>query len=164
MSIERLNPKGLHMSPAYSQGVALPASARIVLVGGQNGVDAEGSIVGRGDLAAQTAQALTNLATVLEAAGAKPENLVSLSIYIVGDAELQPAVGAWMGFWADRGPPPVLKVLRVTGLARADFLIEIEAQAAIVDKPKRALAASRSRKSTATPGDRSWNSIPPLAS
>lgn len=40
VTIERLNPEGMHSNPAYSHGVSLPASARIVLVGGQNGVDA----------------------------------------------------------------------------------------------------------------------------
>ncbi|MES0212682.1 hypothetical protein NKJ93_26960 [Mesorhizobium sp. M0028] len=55
MTIERLNPEGMHSNSAYSQGVSLPPSARIVLVGGQNGVDAQGRIVARDDLAAQTA-------------------------------------------------------------------------------------------------------------
>jgi len=127
MAIERLNPKGMHSNPAYSQGVALPASARIVLIGGQNGIDANGQIVGKGDIAAQTAQALANLAMVLDAGGARPEDLVRL-----GDADIRPAFGAWMAFWGDRGPPPVVTGIRVLGLANPDFLIEIEGQAAIV--------------------------------
>jgi enamine deaminase RidA (YjgF/YER057c/UK114 family) len=131
VTIERLNPKGMHSNPAYSQGVALPASARIVLVGGQNGVDAGGNIVGKGDLAAQTTQALANLAMVLEAGGARPEDLVSLSIYIVGDQDIGPGFGAWMAFWQNRAPPPIIKALRVAGLGHPDFLIEIEAQAAV---------------------------------
>jgi enamine deaminase RidA (YjgF/YER057c/UK114 family) len=131
MAIEHLNPKGMHSNPAYSQGVALPASARIVLIGGQNGVDAHGQIVGKGDIAAQTKQALANLAMVLEAGGARPENLVRLSIYIVGDADIRPAFGVWTAFWADRGPPPVVTGIRVLGLANPDFLIEIEGQAAV---------------------------------
>jgi enamine deaminase RidA (YjgF/YER057c/UK114 family) len=131
MTIERLNPKGMHANPAYSQGVVLPAAARLVLVGGQNGIDANGQIVGKGDIAAQTAQALGNLAMVLEAGGAKPENLVRLSISIVGDTDIRPAFSAWMAFWRDRGPPPVVTAVRVLGLANPDFLIEIEGQAAI---------------------------------
>ena len=131
MGIERLNPKGMHSNPAYSQGVALPASARIVLIGGQNGVDADGQIVGKGDIAAQTKQALANLAMVLEAGGARLDDLVRLSIYIVGDADIRPAFGVWMAFWADRGPPPVVTGIRVLGLANPDFLIEIEGQAAV---------------------------------
>jgi enamine deaminase RidA (YjgF/YER057c/UK114 family) len=134
VGVERLRPKGMHENPAYSQGVVLPLTGHHVLVGGQNGVDAEGKIIGRGDLAAQTAQALANLSIVLEAGGATPGDLVSLSIYIVGDADLRPAFGAWMAFWGDRGAPPVLKVLRVTGLANPDFLIEIEGQAAVVQE------------------------------
>ncbi|WP_027059264.1 RidA family protein [Mesorhizobium loti] len=131
MVIERLNPKGMHSNPAYSQGVALPASARIVLIGGQNGVDAAGQVVGKGDIAAQTRQALANLAMVLEAGDARPDDLVRLSIYIVGDADIRPAFGVWMAFWADRGPPPVVTGIRVLGLANPDFLIEIEGQAAV---------------------------------
>lgn len=131
MAIERLNPKGMHANPAYSQGVVLPASARIVLVGGQNGVDANGQIVGKGDIAAQTAQALANLAMVLEAGGAGPENLVRLAISIVRDADIRPAFGAWIAFWGDRGSPPVVTAVRVLGLSNPDFLIEIEGQAAI---------------------------------
>jgi enamine deaminase RidA (YjgF/YER057c/UK114 family) len=132
-AIERLSPAGMHHNPAYSQGIRLPASAHHILVGGQNGVDAEGRITGEGDLAAQTSQALANVAMVLEAGGARPEDLVSLSIYLVGDLDLRPAFGAWMAFWAGRGPPPAVKMLRVAGLANPAFLIEIEALAAVVE-------------------------------
>src|SRR4051812_21578417 len=117
MEIKHLNPAEIHANPAYSQGVSVPAAARYIHVGGQNGVDAEGRIVGKGDLALQTAQALANLSAVLRAGGARPEDLISLSIYLVGDADLRPAFGAWTAFWGDRGPPPVVKMLRVIGLA-----------------------------------------------
>lgn len=133
MLIERLNPAGMHSNPAYSQGASVPASARHIYVGGQNGVDAEGRIVGKGDLAAQTAQALGNLASVLTAGGAAPEDLISLTVYLVGDADLRAGFGAWTAFWNERGAPPVVKMLRVAGLANPDFLIEVEGIAAIVE-------------------------------
>lgn len=133
MPIERLNPAGMHSNPAYSQGVSVPAAARYIHVGGQNGVDASGTIVGVGDLAAQTAQALANLATVLRAGGAAPEDLIGVTVYLVGDADLRAAFGAWAGFWQDRAAPPIVKVLRVAGLANRNFLIEIEAIAAILE-------------------------------
>jgi enamine deaminase RidA (YjgF/YER057c/UK114 family) len=131
MTIERLNPTGLHINPAYSQGVSVPSAARYVFVGGQNGVDAEGRIVGEGDLAAQTSQALANVAAVLAAGGARPDDLISLSVYIAGDIDLRPGLGAWMAFCGDRDAPPALKVLRVAGLGNPAFLVEIEAVAAI---------------------------------
>lgn len=130
MPIEHLNPAEIHSNPAYSQGVAVPASARYVHVGGQNGVDAQGRIVGP-DLAAQTAQALANLSAVLAAGGATPGDLVSVSIHVAGDIDIRPGFGAWMTYWADRGPPPIVKMVRVMGLANPGFLIEIEALAAV---------------------------------
>ena len=129
--IERLNPPAMHNNPAYSQGVSVPGSARHIYVGVQNGVDASGQLVGEGDLARQTEQALANLATVLAAGGAAPDDLISLTVYLVGDADLRPAFGAWTAFWNGRGTPPIVKLLRVTGLANPAFLIEIEAIAAI---------------------------------
>jgi enamine deaminase RidA (YjgF/YER057c/UK114 family) len=131
--IERLNPADMHSNPAYSQGISVPASARHIYVGGQNGVDAEGRIVAESDLAAQTIQALANLEAVLAAGGAKPSDLISLTVCLVADADLRPAFGAWAAFWNGRGLPPVVKVLRVAGLGNPDFLIEIEAMAAIIE-------------------------------
>lgn len=132
MRIERLNPAGLHANRAYSHGVAVPGGARWIHVGGQNGVDAAGGIVGHGDVAAQTTQALANVSAVLAAGGAAAGDLVSLSVYVVGDADIGSAFVAWQAFWADRGPPPLVKLLRIVGLASPDFLIEIEALAAVV--------------------------------
>ena len=133
MPIARLNPTEIHGNPVYSQGVSVPASARHIHVGGQNGVDIDGRIVGKGDPAAQTVRALANLSAVLEAGGAKPDDLISLTVYLVGDVDLRSAFGAWAAFWNDRGPPPVMKVLRIAGLANPDFLIEVEGVAAIVE-------------------------------
>jgi enamine deaminase RidA (YjgF/YER057c/UK114 family) len=135
MEIKRLNPAAIHRNPAYSQGVSVPASARYIHVGGQNCVDAAGRVVGKGDIAAQTSQALGNMSAVLAAGGAKPDDLVSLSVYLVPDADLRVAFGVWTKFWGDRGSPPTVKLLRVVGLASPDFLIEIEGLAAIAADP-----------------------------
>ncbi len=39
MTVDYINPEGMHRNPAYSQGIAIPAGARLLLVGGQNAVD-----------------------------------------------------------------------------------------------------------------------------
>ena len=46
MTITHLNPPSMHSSPAFSQGTIIPAGARILFVGGQNGVGADGKVVG----------------------------------------------------------------------------------------------------------------------
>ena len=129
MQIEYVNPDGMHKSPVFSQGIILPANARLLLIGGQNGVDEKGEIVGKGDVVAQTRQALDNLQKVLAAAGGRLEDLVKTTIIMQQDIDLGAAFGVWMGVWGQRPNPPTVTGFRVPGLANPDFLIEIEAQA-----------------------------------
>ena len=42
MPVEYINPAGMHKSPIYSQGIILPANARLLLIGGQNAVNEKG--------------------------------------------------------------------------------------------------------------------------
>ena len=131
MSVEYINPDGMHKSPVFSQGIILPANARLLLIGGQNGVDEKGEIVGKGDVVAQTKQALDNLQNVLAAAGGRLEDLVKTTIIMQQDIDLGAAFGVWMGVWGQRPNPPTVTGFRVPGLANPDFLIEIEAQAVL---------------------------------
>lgn len=131
MSIEYVRPPNMHASPVYSQGIILPANARLLLIGGQNAVNERGEIVGKGKIVAQTEQTLANMQKVLTAAGAGLEHLVRTMIILRDDADLQGAFGVWMKMWGQRPNPPTVTGLRVTALANPDFLIEIEAQAVL---------------------------------
>lgn len=131
MSIEYVNPAGLHRSLVFSQGIILPANARILLIGGQNSVNENGEVVFKGDVAKQTGQALANMQKVLTAAGATVKNLVKTTIIMQHDIDLQAAFGAWMAVWGNRPNPPTVTALRVQGLANPEFLIEVEAQAVL---------------------------------
>ena len=131
MAFEHLNPQGMYQSPIFSQGIVLPANARILLIGGQNGVNAKGEVVARGDVVKQTEQALSNLQQVLKAAGAGLEDLVKVTIVMQQDIDLNAAFGAWMAVWGKRTNPPTVSAFRVPNLSNPDFLIEIEAMAAL---------------------------------
>ena len=131
MSVEHINPDGMYRSPVFSQGIIIPANARLLLIGGQNGVNEQGEVVDKADMARQTAQALINLQKVLAAAGAGLENLVKVTIIMRIDADLQAGFGEWMKVWANRSNPPVVTALRVAALTNPDVLIEIEAQAVL---------------------------------
>nr|WP_295886130.1 RidA family protein [uncultured Devosia sp.] len=131
MSVEHLNPPGMYRSPVFSQGIILPANARILLIGGQNGVNAKGEVVAKGDVVKQTEQALANLQQVLEAGGARLEDLVKVTIIMQQDIDLNAAFGAWMAVWGSRTNPPTVSAFRVPNLSNPDFLIEIEAQAVL---------------------------------
>lgn len=131
MPVEYINPEGMYKSPIFSQGIILPANARILLIGGQNGVDAQGQVVSKGDVAKQTEQALANMVKVLETAGASVKDLVKVTILLHQDADLQAAFAAWMKVWGNNTNPPTVTAHRVTALTNPDFLIEIEAQAVL---------------------------------
>jgi enamine deaminase RidA (YjgF/YER057c/UK114 family) len=131
MTIQHLNPDGMLKSPAFSQGIVVPAGARTLVIGGQNGVDEHGHVVGP-NLGEQTAKAVDNLIKVLEAAGGTLENLVRVGIYVKGDVDIRPGFEAWMQRWGRRPNPPTIVVLRVVGMGMSpDILVEIEATAAL---------------------------------
>ncbi len=130
--LEHINPDSMHKNPAFSQGIIMPAGARILVIGGQNAVNASGEVVGKGDIVAQTKQAVGNLFTVLEAAGGKPENLVRIGLILREDADLRAGFGAWMEVAGSRlkAPPTVTSTI-VSKLAVPDYLIEVEAMAVL---------------------------------
>lgn len=83
-SIERQNPETLVDPTAfgYTQIVTVN-NGRLVFIAGQGPTNAEGKAIGRGDLAAQTQQAVDNILTALAAVGAGPENIVYTRINVV---------------------------------------------------------------------------------
>ncbi|AYY12615.1 RidA family protein [Actinobacteria bacterium YIM 96077] len=126
MTLTHLNPESLHRSPVFSQGVQVEGAGRLVVVGGQNGVDATGAVVGT-DLGTQSVQALRNVLAVLGEAGAAQENVIRLTVYLVGPADATAAYAAAQEVWGAH--PTAVTVLQVAGLARPDCLVEVEALA-----------------------------------
>ncbi|MEO7689742.1 MAG: RidA family protein [Sphingomonas sp.] len=122
----------MHKNPAFSQGIIIPAGASLLVIGGQNAVNGDGEVVGKGDTAAQTKQAVDNLITVLEAAGGKLENLVRVGLILREDADLKAGFGAWMERAGQLQNPPTVTTAIVAKLAAPDYLIEIEGLAALV--------------------------------
>lgn len=65
MSIKRLRQAGLVNTPAFSHVAVIPPGAKTTYVGGQNSVDADGALIGRDDVAAQSIRALENVKAAL---------------------------------------------------------------------------------------------------
>ena len=131
MSVEYISPDGLHKNPAFSQVVVASGQVRTVYIGGQNSVDSAGNVVGKGDIGRQAEQAFKNLEIALSAAGARLENIVKWTIYVVQGQPLQPGFEAFQRVWGHRPRPPLVTVLFIAGLANPEFLLEIEAIAVI---------------------------------
>jgi enamine deaminase RidA (YjgF/YER057c/UK114 family) len=92
---------------------------------GQIGQDLDTSEnVGVGDVAAQTEQAMSNIATLLAEAGGTLEDIVKVTIYLV-DPRYREAVYRVIGRWLT-GVHPVSTGLVVSALARPEWLVEVD--------------------------------------
>jgi enamine deaminase RidA (YjgF/YER057c/UK114 family) len=129
--ITHVNPEGMHANPAFSQAVTVAGNVKTIYVGGQNAVDAQGAIVGVGDLAAQTEQVFTNLETVLSAAGATLHDVVKWTVFVVQGQDLAPGFAVAQQRLGTSAPPPAISAAFVSSLAHPDFLVEIEAIAVV---------------------------------
>ncbi|MEV6071205.1 RidA family protein [Nocardia sp. NPDC052001] len=125
-----INPETMLSNPAFTQVVRVPAGADTIYVGGQNGLDASGQLAG--DLASQARQALQNLLTCLEAAGAGIEDVVKWTILMVDGQDVRAGFAAFQEVWGQRPNPPAITVAKVAGLAIPGALVEIEAVAAVL--------------------------------
>lgn len=128
MSIEHINPASLHANPAYSQGTITPAG-RTLYVGGQNGVDTDGTLLE--GAAAQVTQAMRNVLAVLEAAGASQKDVAKLTIYLHPTVSGENGFAAALPIWGQT--PTAVTVIQVASFARPGVLVEIEAIAALAD-------------------------------
>jgi enamine deaminase RidA (YjgF/YER057c/UK114 family) len=95
-----------------------------VYLRGQTAMDLDGNIVGIGDAAAQSENAMRCVKTLLEEAGAQLQDIVKITIYITDRAD-RAAVYRVVGKWL-KGVYPVSTGLIVQGLARPEYLMEID--------------------------------------
>ncbi|MEV0731856.1 RidA family protein [Polymorphospora sp. NPDC050346] len=129
MAVRHINPAGLHRSPAFSQAVVVEQPAKTIYIGGQNGVDADGKVVGP-TVGEQATQALRNLATILESEGASLANIVHWTIAVADGHAINDGFAAFQQAWNPADPPPAITVHVVAGLGPG-FLVEIDAVAVV---------------------------------
>lgn len=129
MSHVIINPDGLHdpVPFGYSHTASIPAGTELVLVAGQYGSGADGSVVSS-DFTEQVQQAFRNLGVALAAHGLDLSHVVQLRTYVVNlDFDKLGAIAQ-----AVRGcgeTPPTQTAIGVAGLAMPDILFEVEAVA-----------------------------------
>ena len=103
----------------------------MIFVRGQVGSDFEGNVVGIGDPAAQTDQAMRNVDQLLREAGSKLGDICKITVFITDRAYREPVyrqIGKWL-----KGVYPVSTGLIVQGLAKPEWLMEIEVIAVTTD-------------------------------
>jgi enamine deaminase RidA (YjgF/YER057c/UK114 family) len=130
--ITRINPPELGSPPGYSQIVEV-TEGRIIFIAGQTALDRDGNVVGRNDFAAQAEQVFRNLTIALQASGCTAANLVKLTVFLTDMDNLARYREARNRFFASVTPAaaPAVTLVEVSKLYGPDFLIEIEAIAAV---------------------------------
>ena len=128
-NLEFIQPEGLARVTSYTQ-VVTAGPGRLVIVSGQVAYDANGQLVGAGDLRAQTQQVFENLRLALAAAGAGFAHVVKLTIFVVNyQPAHRDAIVEVRDQFVVRDRPPASTLVGVQALARPEILIEIEALA-----------------------------------
>lgn len=135
MSSQRINPEALFDTAGFAfSHIAIQQGGRTAHIAGQTAWDKDRNLVGGNDVGLQARQALVNLRAALAAIDATPADVVRLRTYVVtpGEETLVKVVGEIAEFFGDAQPAPNT-FLVIAGLASSDFLVEIEATAALAD-------------------------------
>lgn len=126
MPAEFSNPPGLPPAPTYSHVVRV---GNTVYVAGQTAQNAQGEIVGRGDVAAQATQVMENIRTALQSVGGDLSNLVKTTIFITDPRFREALAGVRARYLS--APLPASTLVVCAALAHPDYLVEIEGVAVI---------------------------------
>jgi enamine deaminase RidA (YjgF/YER057c/UK114 family) len=126
MTLLRINPADLPVPSTYSH-VVVARGSRMVFIAGQEPEDVDGNLVGAGDLAAQAHQVFANLGRALDAAGARPDQVVKITIFVVGHRrEYLPVIEeARVALFGDHKPVDTL--VGIETLSNPEYLIEVDA-------------------------------------
>jgi enamine deaminase RidA (YjgF/YER057c/UK114 family) len=126
------NPPALSKPNGYSH-VAEVTSGKIVYIAGQVPLDREGQIVANDDFRGQVQQVFANLDEAVRSAGGSFHDVIKLNYYCVDrvDRAQLPALRETRDQYVNTQTPPASTLIFVSGLVRPEWLIEIEAIAAI---------------------------------
>lgn len=134
--VQRIDDARRHQShrpthPPDVHKVIVASGDRLVFVAGQVAEDSRGELIGAGDLAVQARQAFHNVGRALAAAGARPEQVTKITIFVVDYRdECLPAIEEGrVSLFGNHKPADTL--VGVESLAHRGCLIEVEAIAVV---------------------------------
>jgi enamine deaminase RidA (YjgF/YER057c/UK114 family) len=131
VGVERINPAELPRASGFSHAVSV-TGGRLVFLAGQTGLDTDGRVVA-GGVVAQFEQALGNLLTALAAAGGQPDDLVSMTIYVVNIDEYRQRGQEIGAVWRRLagGEYPAMAAVEVSRLWDPAAIVEVQGVASL---------------------------------
>lgn len=125
-----INPRGLKRQPYYNHAKIRPG--RPVFATGQVAWDADGEVVGVGDIDAQVAQVYRNIGLLLDGLGAAPDDIVKTVTYVT-DTGFAAAIHRGRLAFFEGCDLPASTLVKVAALADPRLLVEIEPVVMVAD-------------------------------
>ena len=113
----------------YTQVVSVEGAQRLIFVSGQLPLDANGAVVGAGDIERQAQVVFDNIEKSLRSAGAEPHHIVKLTTYVTDIVKHPPLVRKVRAAVFGSQTPPASTMIEVPRFALPGILIEIDALA-----------------------------------
>ncbi len=133
--IRKFNTKDTYPDQSLNNDLCQVVRAgNMVFLRGQVGTDLEGNLIGLGDPEAQAEQAMRNVKQLLEEAGSCLDHTCKITIYLTDRGYRKPVyrvVGKWL-----KGVFPVSTGVVVSGLAKPEWLMEIDVIAVMPEEDK----------------------------
>ena len=133
--IRKFNTKDTYPDQSLNNDLCQVVRAgNMVFLRGQVGTDLEGNLIGLGDPEAQAEQAMRNVKQLLEEAGSSLDHTCKITIYLTDRGYREPVyrvVGKWL-----KGVFPVSTGVVVSGLAKPEWLMEIDVIAVMPEEDK----------------------------
>ena len=128
--VEYINPPGACPAQGLYSHVTRVSAGDLLFIAGQLAVASDGSVVGKGDFAAQFGQVFGNLGDVLRGLGGDYSDVIKFTTYVVHSQDIE----IFMKLRAELFPKlfpsavyPPNTLLVVDRLVKEDFVIEVEA-------------------------------------
>ena len=108
-------------------------AGHLLFLSGCSALDASGNVVGLGDMAAQTRQAMENMKAALEAAHASFKNVVHMDTFYADPRLTQQMIDVRGSYFGPDNPYTTTGV-QVAGFGRSGLLVEMDAIAVLDDE------------------------------
>jgi 2-iminobutanoate/2-iminopropanoate deaminase len=123
------NPDTMNKPFGIFANATLAGPGRLYFISGQVAVDAQGNLIGKGDIRAQTRQVLENIKAALAAVHATMDDVACVNVFVMDMHHLQAIHEVRAEYWQSNYPASTL--VQVAGLVHPDYLIEINALAIV---------------------------------
>ncbi|WP_132387185.1 RidA family protein [Micromonospora sp. KC723] len=129
MGVRHINPEGLHRNATFSQAVVVEKPTKTIYIGGQDGVDANGKVVGSA-AGEQVGRCSATSRPLWRARGRAWRTSCTGPFAVVECHSFDEGVAAFRQVWNPADPPPVITVHVVASL-NPGFVVEIDAVAVV---------------------------------